>query len=247
MSIFQKISSLLYLSSVLFLANCAYPTYPKNNRFQGDNFEQTRSESTPVLQQSLFSTKERTISEEGIQQILNSKINLPDTIRIALLNYSSNSMSRYYDAYWNNEDYLKVKQAHIEILKKQLGQIKTVKKIILMPTIMIGENPNIFTLREAAVRLQADLLYIFSINSDIYQKYKVFKKNEVKAYATCESLLMDIRTGIIPHSEVVTKDFLAQKTAQDLGDNDLRKRTEQAAILLALENIGEKLTEFLKY
>ena len=57
---------------------------------------------------------------------------------------------------------------------------------------------------------------------------------------------MDIRTEIIPHSEVVTKDFLTQKTAKDLSNNDLRKRAEQAAILLTLEEIGEKLREFLK-
>ena len=87
---------------------------------------------------------------------------------------------------------------------------------------------------------------LFSINSDIYHKYKVFKKDEVKAYATCESLLMDIRTGIIPHSEVVTRDFLTQKTEKDLDNNELRKRAEQTAIGLTLEEIGKRLTDFLK-
>ena len=154
-------------------------------------------------------------------------------------------MSRYYTSYWNNEDYLKLQQEYIETLREKLQEVEKVKKIILMPQIIIGDNPNIFTLRESAVRLQADLLFIFSINSDIYQKYKVFKKDEVKAYATCESLLMDIRTGIIPHSEVVTEDFLTEKSDLDLDDGELRKRAEKEAILLALNKIGSRLTDFL--
>lgn len=83
-------------------------------------------------------------------------------------------------------------------------------------------------------------------NSDIYHRYKVFKKDEAKAYATCESLLMDIRTGIIPHSEVVTKDFLTPKTDKDLVNTELKRRAEQAAILLTLEQIGQLLGQFSK-
>jgi len=236
-----------YLCGFLFLTSCGHQTYPGNGSRQQSNFAQADYEPTPTLKQSLFNTKDRTISETGIQQILNSDIVLPDTLRIALLNYSSNSMSRYYDRYWNNEDYLKLQQKYIDALKTQLKEVVAVKKIILMPSIMIGENPTIFSLREAAVRLQADLLFIFSINSDIYQKYKVFKKDDVKAYATCESLLMDIRTGIIPHSEVVTKDFLTQKSEKDLENNDLKKRAEQAAVLLTLKETAESLTKFLKH
>lgn len=235
-----------YLCGLFLLSSCGHQTYPGNGSRSESNFEQAAYQTTPTLKQSLFNTKDRTISEIGIQQILNSKIVLPDTIRIALLNYSPNSISRHYDAYWNNEAYLKLQQAYIDVIKTQLKVVPSVKKIILMPKLMLEDNPTIFTLRESAVRLQADLLFIFSINSDIYQKYKVFKKDDIKAYATCESLLMDIRTGIIPHSEVVTKDFLTQKLEEDAGNNDLKKRAEQAAILLTLEEIGEKLTNFLK-
>ena len=239
---------LKYIGSLMILSllySCGYRSFPADQR-QYTTESETRYEATPnILRQSLFTSKDRTISETDIQMILDSKVLMPDTIRIALLNYSSNSMSRYYDAYWSNEDYLKLQQEYIDILKKQLKEVAGVQKIILMPRIITGENPNIFTLRESAVRLQADLLYIFSINSDIYHKYKIFKKDQTKAYATCESLLMDIRTGIIPHSEVVTKDFLTQKSDEDIDNEELKKRTERTAVLLSLEEIGIRLAEFL--
>lgn len=228
---------------LLLLISCG--TYPKENAPYSSQ-RQELYQAPNVLKKSLFNFKEQTISEENIQQILNSEIVLPDTLRIALLNFSSNSVSRYYEAYWNNEAYLKLQQEYITVLEKQLKQNGKVQKIIIMPSIIIGDNPNIFTLRESAVRLQADLLFIFAINSDIYHQYKVFKKNEVKAYATCESLLMDIRTGIIPHAEVVTKDFFTKKTETDLNDRELNKRAERTAVLLTLEDIGLKLSDFLK-
>ena len=117
---------------------------------------------------------------------------------------------------------------------------------MLMPKLLIGASPNIFTLREAAVRLQADVLFIFSINSDIYYNYKVFKKNEVKAFASCESLLMDIRTGIIPYAEIVSRDTLVQKINEDLNDSIFRKRAESDAVRLTLTEIGQGLHNYLK-
>ena len=80
---------------------------------------------------------------------------------------------------------------------------------------MVGGNASITQLREAAVRLQADMLLIFSLKSDIYSKYRAFAKDEAKAFATNETLLMDIRTGVIPFSNVVTRDTLIKKGTED--------------------------------
>ena len=111
---------------------------------------------------------------------------------------------------------------------------------------MIGNNPNIFTLRESAVRLQADLFLVFSINSDIYYRYKAFKKDEAKAYATAEALLMDVRTGIIPYSEIVTHEKQVTKdNTLDLTNQDTQKRAENGAIQLTLEDLSTRLNRFL--
>ena len=169
---------------------------------------------------------------------------LPDTLRIAVLNFQSNSGS-YYGAYWNNEEYLNLQQEYFRTLETALAPHRRVQKIKLMPKLMIGTQPNIFSLREAAVRLQADLLLIFSVNSNIYYKYKVFKKNEAKAFATCEALLMDIRTGIIPYSEVVTREQLLRKSEEDFNNLDLQKNAERQAVVASLEEIGKRIFTFL--
>lgn len=204
-------------------------------------------ENQDYLTKSLFNSKDKTISEEGIAQILDSEIQLPDTIRLAILNYASNSINRYYSAYWSNEEFLKLQQSFIEIFKKKLSANSKVKQIILMPKLMIGTNPNILTLRESAVRLQADLFLVFSVNSDIYYKYKAFKKDEAKAYATAEALLMDVRTGIIPFSDIVTRENQVTKDNMiDLSSQDTQKRAENGAIQLTLEELSTRVNDFLK-
>jgi hypothetical protein len=61
-------------------------------------------------------------------------------------------------------------------------------------------------LREAAVRMQADLLVVFRITSDVYYKYVVFAKNKVKVYSTSEAVLLDVRTGLVPFTRIVTRE-----------------------------------------
>ncbi|MBX2876179.1 MAG: hypothetical protein KTR30_28930 [Saprospiraceae bacterium] len=199
------------------------------------------------LSKSLFNFEGRSISEDDIARILSSDIQLPDTVRLAILNYSSSSVNRYYSSYWSNEEFLKLQQSFVDIFKQKLETNSKVKRVILMPKLMIGNNPNIFTLRESAVRLQADLFLVFSINSDIYYRYKVFKKDEAKAYATAEALLMDVRTGIIPYSEIVTHEKQVTKdNTIDLTDQDTQKRAENGAIQMTLEDLSNRLNQYLR-
>ena len=230
---------ILFLSLLIGLSSCG------STRIPSSTFSAPPSNPEP-LTRSLFNFEGRSISEDDIARILSSEIQLPDTVRLAILNYSSSSVNRYYSSYWSNEEFLKLQQSFIDIFKNKLEANGKVKRVILMPKLMIGNNPNIFTLRESAVRLQADLFLIFSINSDIYYRYKVFKKDEAKAYATAEALLMDVRTGIIPYSEIVTHEKQVTKdNTLDLTDQDTQKRAENGAVQMTLEDLSTRLNRYL--
>lgn len=110
---------------------------------------------------------------------------------------------------------------------------------------MISGNPSLTELREATVRLQADMLMVFYITSDIYYKYKMFKEDEAKAFATTETILMDIRTGVIPHSSIVTSEKFIKKGQQDLTTEEMRKRAEVDAVVLSLIETGVRTADFL--
>jgi hypothetical protein len=198
------------------------------------------------IKQSLFDSKDRTISEENIQKLLSGKLALPDTVRIAIYQYSKAPRNRYYYGYYTDEDFLKAQQSFIDTLLKTIKEASRVRTVVLIPNLMISSTPNITNMRETAVRLQADLLLVFSISSDLYYKYRVFSKDEAKAYATTECMLMDIRTALVPFSTIVTKDYYSKKQGADANLEELRKRTEKMAIFQTLTETGNRLVDFLK-
>ncbi len=234
---------LFVLLASILLGSCGR-NYSKvgSPQFDTVRYEQNRTEPE-IITQSLFENKESTISEEAIQRLLDGKIKLPDTVRVAVLNLNSTS-SNYNRYYWNNENELKTQREYFELLKSKLESTGKTKRVFLLPKLMTKSNATITQLRESAVRMQADLLLIFHIQSDLYYKYKMFKKNEVKGFATCESLLMDIRTGVIPFSDVTTHDILLKKEDEDFNNEELRKRAIQEASKMTLETLGNDLVDF---
>ena len=231
---------LLFAIVVAFAASCTAP----QSYLQSAALDQ--SGTTPTISESLFAAKDRTISEADIQRLLNGRIQIPDTVRVAVYRFGGVSTNRYYIAQWNNEEFLKTQQSFLDTLMVQLQPLDRVEEVFLVPSMLTQANPNMTQLREAAVRLQADLLLVFSVNSDIYYKYKTFKKNESKAFATCESILLDTRTGVIPHSHVVTRESLVVKEKEDWTNEELRKRAENAAIAHTLIDTGRSVAEFLE-
>lgn len=233
----MKINLLLILAVTLCLCSCqSTSTVPLNAE---------QYNSREVITESLFSDKNSTISEENIQRLLDGEIQIPDTVRVAIYKYGGSSLRTYFSYYGTDEEYLKLQQNYIDTLVAQLSVVPKVAKVILVPTIMASSSANITQLRETAVRLQADLLFIFNLNSDIYYKYKAFQRNEAKAFATCEALLMDTRTGVIPHSSVITSEKVVFKSSADLSNEETRKRAENGAIILSLVETGRRAARFL--
>lgn len=201
-------------------------------------------QETETITQSLFNAKESTISEEDIQRLLNGKIKVPNKIRVAVLNL--NSTLNHYNRYsMNNEEEMKLQRQNFDLLKEAMLTTDRTKRVFLMPNMVINKNPTLQQLREAAVRMQADMILIFHLKSDLYYKYKMFKKNEVKAFASCEALLMDIRTGVIPFSNVLTEDILIKKEEGDFNNEETRHRAISDATRKTLSGLGNELANYI--
>ena len=235
----QRYTFLPLLLSI-FLFSCG-----GENKISSTNQSLDYADPDPI-KQSLFDTKDRTISEENIQKLLSGQLVIPDTVRIALYQYSKAPRNRYYYGFATDEDFLKAQQSFVDTLVSMISKSKRVSKIVLIPNLMISSTPNITSMRETAVRLQADLLLVFAITSDLYYKYRVFSKDAAKAYATTECMLMDIRTAMVPFSTIVTRDYYSEKIGNDENLEELRKRTERVAIMRTLVETGNRLVTYMR-
>lgn len=198
----------------------------------------------PPITESLFNDKSATISEDNIQKILDGSYTLPENLRIGFVKLEgSQNRQRYYGA---DEQFLKSQQQYLDLFSQKFNSSPRVKSIAVIPDIIISRTPTFTAIREAAVRTQSDMVVIYSINSDIYSQYKLFTKPEIKAFATAQLIILDVRTGLIPFTTIVTKDYTDKRNNNDLNNNEAANRIKNQAVLLTIEEIGNQITAFLK-
>ena len=199
-----------------------------------------------LITQSLFNDKTSTISEENIQKILDGNYNLPQQLRVAIVRLENVLQSRrYYWNYWSDEQYLKTQQSYLDLFSEKFKQSSRVINFSIIPNLLISHSPSFTNIREAAVRMQADIVVVYSITSDIYSKYKFFSKPDIKAFATTQLIILDIRTGLIPFSVIATRDILSQKKKEEVDNSEATNRIQNEAVLMTIQDIGQKITEFL--
>jgi len=200
----------------------------------------------PPITQSLFSDKNASISEENIQKILDVSYKLPEKLRIAIVNLESKQYQQRYSFWWRNEDYLKNKQSYLELFTEKFKNFHHVTNVSVIPDLLISNNPTFVNIRESAVRTQADLVAIYSITSEIYTKSRLFASNILKAFATTEFIILDVRTGLIPFSTIIRKDYQSNVQKADFDGEEAKNRVKHEAVLLTINEIGEQLTKFLE-
>lgn len=238
--------TILLLSLVVLLASCATNRYYPTNSYGGETLSIAGASSTDKeITRSLFNDNNSTISEEDIKKVLDGTYSLPQKMRVALVKLrSDNERKNYY--YRTDEEYLKTQQSYIDELIKELKETGRVSEVMVMPELLIAKTPTFTNIRESAVRMQADVVVVFSINSDVYFKYKVFSKDDIKAFATTEVILMDNRTGLIPFSEVVTRDTLSNRTKEETNNAETSRKLQFEAAKLTITEVGERLNAYLK-
>ena len=80
----------------------------------------------------------------------------------------------------------------------------------------------------------------------MYSKYKLFSKSDIKAFATTQLIILDVRTGLIPFSTIVTKEYQSKRQENELNDNEAANRKKNEAVLLTIQEIGERINAFSK-
>ena len=183
-----------------------------------------------------------TDTQENIQKILDGDYALPNNLRTSIINLKKNE-GRFY---WSNEEYLKSQQTYLDLFKNKFTSSDRITQVKAIPDLLLSDQLTFTNIREAAVRTQSDIVIVYSIDSDLYSKYKLFTKNDIKAYATTQLIILDIRTGLIPFSTIVTKEFLSQKQEEDFNETEATNRVKNQAVLLTIEEIGQQIADFLK-
>ena len=225
---------LLLLVIMSFLSGCTH------NSTKQDYTADWEDQPSEYLEGSLFKEDQTVLSNKEIEIILASKVKLHTNPKMAILHLRpTGRWSR-----WSEESAKLHEQIVTNIIMK-LKSCKHLDKVSILPALLIPKKMGFPHLREAAARFQADLLLVYRARSQTYQRSKLFKKDQTKAYCTIEAILLDTRTGIVPFSSVATKSYSTEKSRKDINFSETILRAKQHALAKALEGIADDLIKFL--
>ncbi len=247
----MKSNNAVQTHMVVLIAVAVMGLYAAMNASAGGTGEKATSaeyQERPALETSLFQSDKTVLDEEAIQKILASKFVMRKAIKVALFKIpeAQQQAMRYYGyGYWRSEEYLHIQQEFIETLSTEVAKCSKVEEVAALPGLLTPKEPTIALIRETAVRLQSDMIMVFRLSSDVYEKYRLFQSEQAKAYCTCEGFLLDVRTGIIPLSRIITKEYLATRETKDTNFRETMARAEKEAALLSLRGFGSDVVDFL--
>ncbi|MBK9580170.1 MAG: hypothetical protein IPK50_14560 [Fibrobacterota bacterium] len=233
------------LVTLCVLTSCAGPVGAMSEPANG-SLGITSSRDYQQITASVFDADNKVVSQEAVDKLLSSGFRFDDTLKVALFKVKNAQTFRYdYYGYTATEEFLDMEQEYFSIVSDSLKMSKKVKWVKSIPSILTPKSIVLPNLREAAARLQANVLIIYSVQSDIFTDYKFFAKNEVKAYSTVEMIAFDTRTGIIPISEIKTAKNIQQQAREDANLSEAKKRAQKMAIIESLKNVVRQVRDQL--
>jgi len=240
----------LLVAGLVFVSGCdtvpqrhlAGTSNPQTQAASLVDSDRVEKEPNPV---SLFPADQAILPDAAVAKILSSSVQVYEHPKLAIIKFPDQGTQFYGPYYWRNEDYVKLQESQITALTSPLP-LEQMGRVFPLPSLMTPRQMSIPLLREAAVRVQADLLLIYRTHSDTYTRWRAFAKDKVKAYSTCEVVLLDIATGIAPFTTVMTRDRLETKTSEDLDFSETTRRAEQGATSDALRAAADDLAKFVK-
>jgi len=188
-------------------------------------------------QDSLFKGDQAVLSDQDIGRILNTRLSLGDRHRMAILSLGSNR--------WWSEDLADIEAKNVDVMLQTLRADPQLTDVRLLPSLLVPEKRTVPFLREAAARIQADLLFVYTTRIQTFNRSRFLKPNEVHAQCVAESVLLDVRTGIVADTARATENIALTKTASDLNFSETIARAESDARGKALLSLAQLVAKRL--
>lgn len=188
----------------------------------------------PALTQSLVAGAEP-LSDAAVQKLLASRVILPAQPRLALVRLKEGA----------EDPGGEVSDALAEGLYSRAAWGEQVRSLTPLPELLLPKPVSIDGLRKAALLLQADALVVLKTASRGDWRHRAFSRNQGKARATVEVLLVDVRTGVVPYTALVSERLETEKDEADYDNYELRERARRLGEEKALLQVPMMVGKFL--
>jgi hypothetical protein len=179
--------------------------------------------------------KDGNLGEPEIQKLLQSKVEFPKKIHIAIALISESSSFRP-----------QVVSRELEDLYKIESWGSRVVAVTPLPQLLLGEKISLKSLRQSAALLQADALVVIKPISRADWRFQFFSATEAKATSFTEILLLDTRTSVVPFTSLISESVEIEEGGDDFSKGELLERARMKSEALAQKKIPEQIATYLE-
>lgn len=223
---------------LLFITGCT-SSYPAAEAHGPAAADVARAEAG-TLTESLFKEDQVLLSNEDLKTILASPVVLPERAKLAVVRFGR------MPYWWGwSEDFVRTNEEIDANFLGGLRQSSRLREVTYLPSLVTPPVMTIPHIRQAAARLQADLVLVYRTSAYNYERHRWFRASRTKAYCTVEAVLLDTRTGVIPFSTVVNERYATSESKRDYGFDETMARAEQQAIGRAWQRLAAETVAFL--
>jgi hypothetical protein len=201
-----------------------------------------------TLRASLMKDGSAILSEEAIQKLLASRIQLPPKLKLAICPVSQvtrQTQDSWYGAVTVPVEFLQSRQANLAALEKPLVATGRFVEITHVPRLMVPADLSLTRLREAAALMQSDLMLLYETRAELLTWHgNLFAKDVVKVHVSMDVVLLDIRTGVVPYAETFAELHEIKKTSDDWTLADLQRRAEIEGTVKVVRSAADGLVKF---
>lgn len=222
--------SVLLLLAVAALAGCG----AKEPQTSADYLASAAYQDRALLQQSLFRSDQELLSNEEIETILSSRIQIPRDGHLTVLRLGSTDELLVWAFLTGTSNPF-----------SSVAENPRLSRLSWLPSLLVPEKLNVPALREAAARFQADLLFLYRTPCQQFTSYRLFGPDTGKTYCVAEGLLLDVRTGVIPFSTATAREVKVRQSEEDIHFYETMRRAESETSAEALADLAAQLSSFL--
>lgn len=226
----MRMFALLTLAAVT-LSGCASK---KMAMTSADYARSSDHQDRALLQQSLFRSDQALLSNDEIDAILSSRIQLPTRAHLTILRLGSTDEVLAWALLSGSASPF-----------GELANAPRLSRLSWLPSLLVPEKLNVPALREAAARFQADLLLVYRTPCQQFSNYRLFGTDTSKTYCVAEGLLLDIRTGVIPFSAAAVHEVRAAESKEDVDFYETMRKAKATASAEAVRDLSQQLSAFL--
>ena len=230
---------LLIFSCLLMTTACA--SVSSRNAYTKDETYQMRSE----LKADFLIKGQENLTQEQINTLLSKKVNLQKPLKIAVAKLNHYVDQTYMTGHTQRKSFsLTATSSSSKSFSKIMNEANRVKDISVIPRFMMPKTPDIRSLRDVAAIMQADLIMVIYTKTNSDYDVELVGRNQAKAIATLETIIVDVKTGVVPFTSVATGTVHFKKAKKDFSNEEFRNRTILAAEDKAIEQLSNDVIAY---